>query len=220
MKRRPWLTYELEYLCNRYSKTETAIVARVLDRSEKSVYLKAIELGLTKDHGFVVEQCRQRMTNPHHPARRSQFKPGIVPWNTGQKYQPGGRSAETRFKPGNKPHTWVPIGSERINSDGGLERKVADTGHVRTDWRPVAVLVWEAAHGPVPTGHVVIFKPGCKTAEASRITPDVLECLSRGELMRRNSYHSKYPRELARLVQLRGALSRQINKRAKEAAGS
>jgi hypothetical protein len=34
--------------------------------------------------------------------------------------------------------------------------------------------------------------------------------MSRAESMRRNSYHN-YPKELAQLIQLRGALNRKIN---------
>jgi hypothetical protein len=102
----------------------------------------------------------------------------------------------------------------RTTKDGYLQRKVSDTGHGATDWRAVHALVWESAHGPIPKGSVVIFKPGRKTTDESAIAADGLECLSRAELMRRNSVHSKYPPEIARLVQLRGAINRQINKRA------
>ena len=47
-----------------------------------------------------------------------------------------------------------------------------------------------------------------------RITPDVVECISRRENMLRNSVHTRLPKPLASLVQLRGALQRQINRRA------
>jgi hypothetical protein len=47
------------------------------------------------------------------------------------------------------------------------------------------------------------------------ITLGRLELISRAENMRRNSYHTRYPKEVAQLIQLRGALNRQINKRLK-----
>ncbi len=81
-------------------------------------------------------------------------------------------------------------------------------------------LVWIAANGPVPEGHIVVFKPGRRTTELKEITPDAVELITRVENMRRNTVHAKYPRELARLVQLRGVLSRQINRKAKEAKTS
>ena len=46
------------------------------------------------------------------------------------------------------------------------------------------------------------------------ITLDKVECISLAENMRRNSCH-QYGKEIARLIQLRGAVSRQINKRGK-----
>ena len=42
-----------------------------------------------------------------------------------------------------------------------------------------------------------------------------LEAITRAENMRRNSYH-RYGQEIARAVQLRGVLNRQINKRLKD----
>ena len=76
-------------------------------------------------------------------------------------------------------------------------------------------LVWQAAHGPVPKGHIVVFKPGRRSAELSRIILDAVECISRAEHARRNHPRSKSP-ELGRLVQLRGAITRQINKRSRD----
>ncbi len=46
------------------------------------------------------------------------------------------------------------------------------------------------------------------------ITLDRLECITRRENMARNTVHN-LPKELARLVQLQGAVKRQINKRSK-----
>lgn len=125
-------------------------------------------------------------------------------------------TSATRFQPGQRPHTWLPVGSYRISPDGHLERKVNDlpgANHVR--WHPVARLVWEAINGPVPKGHMVVFRPGRKTAKLEDITLDRVECITRGENARRNHPQSKSP-ELGKLVQLRGAITRQINRRTRE----
>ncbi len=82
---------------------------------------------------------------------------------------------------------------------------------------PVARLVWEEANGPIPPGHAVVFKPGRATTERQAITPDALELLSRGELMKRNTRHN-YPPELNALLSLKAALTRRINRRTKELA--
>jgi hypothetical protein len=74
--------------------------------------------------------------------------------------------------------------------------------------------VWEAAHGPVPPGHAVVFRPGRRSSELARITVDGLELITRAELMRRNTHHN-LPPEVSQLIQLRGALNRKIRNRTK-----
>ena len=77
-------------------------------------------------------------------------------------------------------------------------------------------LVWMEAHGPILPGHVVVFRPGRHTTDIERITLDAVELVTRAELMKRNSVHSVYGPEVARLVQLRSAVTRQINRKLKE----
>ena len=150
------------------------------------------------------------------------FPPGHVPANKGKR-RPGwspGRMAETQFKKGEMSgaaqRNYVPIGTERLSKDGYLERKVTDDHPVPARrWVAVHRIVWEAAIGPVPRGHKVAFLPGKRTAVPAEITLDRLELVSDAELMRRNSYHNNYPKEVAQLIQLKGALNRKINKLSK-----
>jgi hypothetical protein len=64
-------------------------------------------------------------------------------------------------------------------------------------------------------GHICVFKLGTKTAVLQEITLDKVECLTWAENMTRNSYHNRLPKEVALLVQLRGQLTRQINRKTK-----
>lgn len=82
------------------------------------------------------------------------FKKGHIPHNKGKKGVGGWEP--TQFKPGHKPYNYKPVGSERVNSDGYVDVKVADPNK----WKPKHQLVWEKENGPVPTGHVVIFGDG------------------------------------------------------------
>ena len=66
----------------------------------------------------------------------------------------------------------------------------------------------------MPPGMAVVFKPGTRTTELEGIRLECLEMITRRELMLRNSVHRHGP-EIAALVQLRGALVRQINRKAK-----
>lgn len=78
-------------------------------------------------------------------------------------------------------------------------------------WKAVHRLLWVERHGPVPAGHVVVFRNGDKTD----LRLENLECVSRREQMARNTVHN-YPKEIAQLMQLRGALNRKINNRSND----
>lgn len=218
--RRCWTPEEVVHLRLWFADHRTIDVARALGRPYTSVAQKAAALGLAKSKGYLNGSCSGRLDGVRGMGTR--FQPGMQPWNKGQSYQAGGRSAETRFKPGRAPQearNYVPIGTLRINRDGYLERKVTDDqtlAPVRR-WTAVHRLVWIDAHGPIPDGHAVCFKSGRRTTELEEITPDALELVTRAELMRRNTFH-RYGKDVARLVQLRGAITRQINKRAKDEA--
>ena len=200
-------------------------IAAALGLPVPAVMQKAHAMGLRKTQATIARIARQRMADPAHPCHGAQFKPGAAPWNKGLKGSTGTHpnSRANHFKPGQLNGTAAanrqPVGALRITEDGTLQRKVAGTvGALYRNWQPVHRTVWEAAHGPVPAGHIVVFKPGRRTTELQRITLDALDLITRAENMRRNSFLTKYPPELARLVQLRGVLSRQINRKAREAA--
>lgn len=208
----------------RYSDTLARDIATQLQMSADQVRRKAHALGIKKNPQFIAEVARQISTAPDHPFTQSRFPSQHTPWNKGIKGSTGFHPAcrTYHFRPGNRPHTWVPVGSYRIYSskrtEPDLQLKVNDDpgpNHVR--WVPVSRLVWEKAFGPVPDGHIVIFKPGQRTTVLAEITPDKLLCLTRRELMLRNSIHATYPPELARIHQLRGALTRQIRARERAA---
>ena len=93
-----------------------------------------------------------------------------------------------------------------------LRRKVAEPNA----WKFVHIIVWEAAHGPVPPGHIVRFVDGNTT----NITPGNLVCITRSENSRRNSPWTTMPRELAEVVNMRGQLVRQINKAKRRSAAA
>jgi hypothetical protein len=63
----------------------------------------------------------------------------------------------------------------------------------------------------------VVFHAGKRTNVGSLITIDRVELITRSENMRRNSYLTRYPKEVADVIRLRGALNRKINNRSKRA---
>lgn len=217
--RHQWTADELAYLRAHYPTTRTADLVQALGIDARKIYSKAVELGVRKTTETIARMARERSSAPGHGGQRTQFRPGQRPWNKGTHFAPPGSRA-TQFKPGQvngrAAKLVQPIGTLRINYDGYLDRKVSDLpGPPHRRWHPVHRLVWEAAHGPVPKGHVVVFLPGKFTAIEHEITLDRVELITRRELMRRNSVHTVQPPELARITQLRGALVRQINRRSR-----
>jgi hypothetical protein len=222
-----WTPVMVELLRQWFPFHPTAVVAGALRLTERAVSQKAAALCLRKSPEYLASDKSGRIlrgrTDPRMVA--TQFKKGLVPWNTGAKGVTGvhPNSRATQFKKGQMhgaaQHNYVPIGSLRISADGALERKVTDDHSVypAKRWRPVARLVWEATHGPIPAGHIVVFRPGKKTIVAAEITVDRLECISRAENARRNHPRSKSP-ELGQLVQIKGQITRQVNRITREHA--
>lgn len=215
---RAWSKVELRLLDEEFADARTDDLAAALGRTYSQVAQKAAARGLKKSAAYLASPAAHRLDGVKGMGTR--FEKGQAAWNKGMKGVVGVQEAcrATQFKKGRPAHearNYQPIGTLRVNADGVLERKVTDDPSVYPSrrWAPVHRLAWEAEHGPVPAGCAVVFKPGRKTTDPALITPDSIECLTRAELMRRNSYHTNYPPEVARLIQLTGAIKRQINKR-------
>jgi hypothetical protein len=218
MKRRQWTRKETAAFRKAYPGTDTKILAARLKRTVCSLYGWATKCGVTKSAAY---QARKKAVEAERLRRSGvafRYSRGHVPANAGLRcpgYAPG-RMAETQFKKGRPPseaRNYKAIGSYRVNADGYLERKLSDTGLPQKRWQPVHRLLWAAANGPIPEGHAVVFKSGRSTTALKKITLDAIELLSREQLMLRNSYHTNYPIEIRRVIQLRGAVQRQINRR-------
>jgi len=208
---RHWLPAELAQLAAQYPHMPTVVVAAMFDRPISAVYQKAAGMGLRKSEEYLASPAAYRFRRGGGVGRRNRFPKGHVPANKGLR-RPGyhaGRMRETQFKKGHRPHTWKPVGSERINADGYRDRKVTDTGYPPRDWVGIHRLNWVAAHGPVPKGNIVAFKDGNKLNPAL----ENLELRSQADNMRRNTIWARYPKDLAEVVMLAGALKRQINNR-------
>ena len=221
---RHWRPEQLFMLRWLYPDFKADEVALCIGRSVGSVHRKAVLLEIGKSDAFKASFASGRIqaanTDPRMVATR--FKPGQKAWNEGVKGSTGlhDNCRKTQFKPGQKPHTWVPVGSYRINTSKGvprLERKMNDKpgpNHVR--WIPVARLVWEQHNGPIPPKHIVVFADSKQaTTVLEEITVEKLVCISRAENAARNSMYSK-SHELGRLSQIKGAITRQINRITRE----
>lgn len=211
--RRRWSDAEIAILRERYPDQPTASLLPLLPgRTIKTIQEKSVSIGVHKTREFLAAQGREAMARPGHPAHQTRFVKGAPAWNKGISYQPGGRSVDTRFPKGtlsgNAALNKKPLGFERISKDGYLERKINEDRPFNKRWRFVHLILWESVNGPLPEGHALVFRNGDKTD----IRLDNLELITRSDLLRRNSTH-RYGPDIARLSQLKGAITRQINRR-------
>ena len=186
-----------------YPRHPNNVLAKHFRRSAKAIGLKARKMGLRK-----TPEC----------LAGGQFKPGHATWNKNKSGSTGlhPNCRRTQFKPGSRTgaasRNLRPIGAELTDKDGNVIRKVSDTGNRRKDWRPVHVLAWEEVNGPLPAGYIVVFAD----RNNRNFAPSNLEAVTRAENMRRNSYLTRYPKDVADLIRMRGVLNRKINNRSKK----
>lgn len=174
-------------------------IALKIGLTEKQIANLTTRLGLHKPEGYVNSGC---------------FLPGHTPFNKGMKQSeytsPQGieNSSRTRFQKGQSPVNKKEIGSERIDSkDGYIYIKVRnDKNDVSNNYVLKHRHIWEQHHGPIPKGHVVVFKDG------NRHNLDISNLELRSYAEHRARTVGEIPSEIKRLYQLKGALQRQINK--------
>jgi hypothetical protein len=212
--KRLWNAVDEVLLLARYPHEPTRTIARELRRSLTAVYARAFMLGLTKSAEYLASPDACRLRRGDNVGAACRFQKGHVPANKGLR-RPGwarGRMKETWFRKGERSGVAVrlyqPIGTERISKDGYRQRKTNDDLPLQARWRSVHVLLWEEKHGPVPKGHAIVFRNGDK----GDIRLDNLQCISRAELMARNTLHN-LPKPLVETIYLLGALNRQIRRR-------
>lgn len=159
---------QIEYIAaNITGRRFTELTAMFNDRFGLNISKFAM-VSLSDSHGLHNgRDCR--FNTGYEP---TQFRKGMTPWNKGKKgisgYEP------TQFKKDHKPTNYKPVGTERTNTDGYVEIKIADPGK----WKSKHIIIWEETNGPVPKGHVVIFADG----NHQNVTLDNLLLISRREL--------------------------------------
>jgi hypothetical protein len=197
MKR--WTIEEEDKLKKLYPNTKTEDLCRIFGRNVLSIYNKAYALRIKKSAEYLESNV---YTIAAESGRKSRFKKGHKPWNFGHKgLQIGGTS--TQFKLGHIPHNTKENGATRLSKDGYLE--------IRTSvgcYEFVHRLVWIKHHGEIPPGYAVVFKDG----NPMNLKISNLECISRSELMKRNSF-LRYPEDVRKLIRVKAVLTRVINQK-------
>lgn len=204
-----WTPEEDALLRQHYPATPLPDLLRLLRKTASAIYQRARTLGLKRSAEYLASEHACRLRRGDNVGAASRFQKGHTAWNKGRKGQQAEGCQATQFRKGNKPHTWVPIGTEQIR-DGYLWRKVTDNGS-RHDWRQVHVMLWEQHHGPAPAGLILVFRDRDRT----NIQLGNLELITRAENCRRNSIH-RYPPELKEVIRLQKKLQRKLKERPDE----
>lgn len=194
---------EDKYITDNYLILTVEAISKNIKRSECGINLRLKRLGLVIPPELVAERRKQGC-----------FKKGNVPDNKGKKqseYMSADaieKTKQTRFKTGQKPHNTLPENTEikRKDKNGITYTFIKPLGHEKII--PKQRYVWEQYYNKkIPEKHNVIFADGNR--ENFEISN--LKLLSNKELMLNNSIQN-YPEELKELMQLKGAITRQINK--------
>ncbi len=209
--RRIWTADDIAEFVRLYPDTPTAELAQRLDRTVESLYGMASKLEITKSDAYLAEKKRQERERLTKAGVAHRFPKGHVPSNKGLR-RPGwtsGRMAETQFKKGQRSINWKPPGSTRIDTEGYVLVKVAETGLFQ--WRFLHLDVWRLHHGPRPKGMCIAFKDGNK----SNCEYTNLELITQAENMLRNSIH-KYPPQIVPALAALSELKKEISKHEQE----
>lgn len=198
-----WTDEEKRIVRDMYPDHFASEIAAMIGKTVSGVQQMARSMGVRASKERVAETGRRTAQNPNSIASR--FGKGHASWNNGKKMDPEvyEKIKRTMFKKGHVSVNRRPIGSERVNVDGYVEVKVAEPNK----WRLKHRVVWEEAHGPIPSGYNVQFKNG----NTQDVRLENLFLISRAEQLRdRNSIHARYPEELKQLIRLKGSIKRQI----------
>ena len=179
-KRINWTLEETELLIEYYPHRSTKEVAFITGKSISQCYAKAFALQVHKTPEYLATEASCRLKKGNEATR---FKKGQTPWNKGMKgLDIGGK--ETQFKKGHVPHTYRPVGEERIDEDGYTYIKILDPAK----WVLKHRHIYEEHYGKLEPHMVVTFRD----KNISNFEIENLEAITKVENMERNRI-TKYP---------------------------
>jgi len=204
---------EDQYIRDNYLTKFLREIGEHLGRTEGTIHQRIKVIGLFIPPDIIKERLQQSFKNLAESGKMSRFQKGIIPHNKGKKMSPEiyEKCKGTMFKPGMVPATCVHFGKpylyERTREDGYVEKLwfIQEATNKRSAY--LAYLCRQ--NGIDLTGKKPILKEGFDHSRAPTLEDIIV--VTNAENMRRNSMH-RYPPEVVKLCQLRGALQRQINK--------
>ncbi len=204
---------EDQYIRDNYLNMTGMELSANLNRYFSSIYGRMCRLGLTVPEEIKNERFRKVYRHLEESGKSYRFQKGLIPANKGKKMPPElyDKCKKTMFKPGNIPATCKHFGKPYLHT---RKRK---SGYIEKIWliqestnkRSAYLSYLCRINGIDLTGKIPLLKPGFDHIRTP--TLDDIEIITYEENLKRNTFH-RYPDELVRLIQVKGALQRQINK--------
>ncbi len=202
-----WTAENVEILKEMYPTNSAREIASKLQTEIYVIYKKADRLHLKKSPEYLAALNKQIGENLQKNGFARRFVKGHKPWSFGKKIGTRGRSVETQFKKGLRPHNAVKVGTILpVSRTPYLKIKIAEPNV----WEFLHRHNWKKEHGIIPAGLCLIFKDG----NPHNCAVENLELITRKELYIRNSIHN-LPDDLRETIQTLGLLKRTINRRIK-----
>jgi hypothetical protein len=137
----PWNDEIDNKLRDLYADTPNPELARMFNTTVSSIKNRSKLLNIYKSEAFMKEHS-------------GKFKKGMHTWNKGVKGYMGANSGS--FKKGNQPSNTKHDNAISIRNDGGRKYKFIRIS--KSVWKPLHVYKYEKKYGPIPEGHILIFK--------------------------------------------------------------
>jgi hypothetical protein len=195
---------EDQFIKDHYLSLPSCEIGRLLDRQGPTIRQRYELLGLQVPakikRGFYKDAGFKKGNVPHNKGKRQ------TEWMTKEGMA---RLHATQYQKGNRPwHTHNPLDIVKWEKEGKAVLVIYLDVNKRM---PLQRYIWEQNNGAIPRGHKIVFKD----RNPFNCNLDNLEIVSDAELMIRNSA-LRFGPEIFKIIQLRGALNRQINKRLKQ----
>jgi hypothetical protein len=200
---------QTEFIKENYLTLPLKRIGAILKKSDCGIRCRMRQLGLEVPEDLAAQRKAIGM-----------YRKGQTPANKGKKQteymslEPIERTKATRFQKGHEPHNALQDFEEVIRSDKSNGSRpytlIKLPGNKKLVYKHIHL--WETENKTtLQPGFNIVFKDG----NSQNLEPNNLECISDVELMKRNTLH-RYPKEITELIQVKAAITRQINKHKKQ----
>lgn len=211
-KRHTWPAEDIELLKQLYHNNTTENIAKKMGLSLCQVYNQAFKLGLKKDTDFLTGPTSGRMQKGDTRGLSTRFKKGSIPVNKGQKMPPEvyEKVKATFFKKGQWPKSTKYFGQPYLFQQRKKNGQLEKYWLIQINRKRRGYLSYLCEQNGIDLKGKI---PRLKSDYSFDRIPTIDDIIIIGykDNMLENSLH-RFPEDLRNLIQIKGALQRQLNK--------